>query len=266
MRWIFACIISLLVFFSLSVPVLADTPPLTEQQIQEGEAIAVKALEATKKGDYAAAETYWTELITQFPTNPAVWSNRGNARVSQSNFDGAIEDFNQAIALAPSATDPYLNRGTAYEGQGKYQEAIADYNQVIDLDPTDAMAYNNRANAEGSLGNWQSALQDYTKAVELAPNFAWAQANVALSLYEMGKKEESLQKMRNVARKYPMFPDIRAALTAVLWTRGQQGEAESNWVAAVGMDNRYQDLDWVKTIRRWPPEMVTALDRFLNLK
>ncbi len=72
--------------------------------------------------------------------------------------------------------------------------------------------------------------------------------------------------MRNIARKYPMFPDVRAALTAVLWSQGQQGEAESNWVAAVGMDTRYQDLDWVKSVRRWPPNMVLALDKFLNLK
>ena len=25
------------------------------------------------------------------------------------------------------------------------------------------------------------------------------------------------------------------------------------------------DLDWVKTIRRWPPQMVTFLDKFWNL-
>ncbi len=72
--------------------------------------------------------------------------------------------------------------------------------------------------------------------------------------------------MSNLVRKYPMFPDMRAALTAVLWEQGKQGEAESNWVAAVNMDNRYQDLDWLKNIRRWPPQMVAALDKFLNLK
>ncbi|MBC6419166.1 MAG: hypothetical protein GDA44_10490 [Prochloron sp. SP5CPC1] len=32
-------------------------------------------------------------------------------------------------------------------------------------------------------------------------------------------------------------------------------EAESNWVAAVGLDSRYPDLEWVANTRRWPPEM-----------
>ncbi|WP_425365342.1 tetratricopeptide repeat protein [Gloeothece verrucosa] len=244
-------------------PVVSSS--ITEQQIKQGEALAQKAFEATDKGDFPAAEQYWTQLIEQFPTNPAVWSNRGNCRVSQFKLDEAIADFNKAIELAPDSPDPYLNRGTAFEAQERYSEAIADYNQVLALDPSDPMAYNNRGNAQGSLGHWQEALADYQKAIDIAPNFSFAQANVALALYETGHKEEATRKMRSLVRKYPMFPDMRAALTAVLWEQGKQGEAESNWVAAVGIDNRYQDLDWVKNIRRWPPQMVAALDKFLNL-
>lgn len=35
---------------------------------------------------------------------------------------------------------------------------------------------------------------------------------------------------------------------------GKQGEAESNWVAAYGLDGRYKDINWVKNIRRWACE------------
>jgi hypothetical protein len=51
-----------------------------------------------------------------------------------------------------------------------------------------------------------------------------------------------------------------------LWSAGKQGEAESNWAAVVGLDRRYKDLDWVKTVRRWPPVMVAALEKFLKLQ
>lgn len=267
-HWILS-LLSVILIWSTALPTWAEPvnpPTVTEEQISQGEALAQKAFEATDKGDFAQAEQYWTQLIAEFPTNPAVWSNRGNCRVSQYKLDEAIADFNQAIELAPHTPDPYLNRGTAFEAQGKYSQAIDDYNKVLAIDPQDPMAYNNRGNAQGGLGHWQEALTDYQKATEIAPNFAFAQANVALALYEMGKKPEALQKMRNLVRKYPMFPDMRAALTAVLWEEGKQGEAESNWVAAVGIDHRYQDLDWVKNIRRWPPQMVMALDKFLNLK
>jgi len=270
-RWLVSGLAALL-FWSgglaqaIAVEMTPSIPSISQEQLQSGDALAQQALEASEKGDFVQAEAYWSQLISSFPSNPAVWSNRGNARVSQFKLEEAIADFNQAIKLAPDAPDPYLNRGAALEGQGRYSDAIADYNRVLAIDSQDAMAYNNRGNAEAGLGNWQAALADYQKASEIAPNFAFARANQALALYQTGKTQASLTLMRNLARKYPMFSDVRAALTAVLWSQGNQGEAESNWVAAVGIDHRYQDLEWVTKVRRWPPSMVAALDRFLNLK
>ncbi len=267
--WICVLLLSLVLFLgSGSNIVLAQEAikfTYNKEDLQKGDDIAKAALESTKKGDFVQAEKYWTELIEKFPDNPAVWSNRGNSRISQNRLEEAITDFNQAITLAPDAPDAYLNRGTALEGTGNYLKAIQDYNRVLELNPDDAMAYNNRGNAQGGLGKWKLALADYQKAIELEPNFALARANDSLALYQLGRTEEALKTMRNLVRKYPMFPDARAALTAVLWEEGLQGEAESNWVAAVEMDARYQDLNWVNHVRRWPPEMVSALDRFINL-
>ncbi|MBE9115237.1 tetratricopeptide repeat protein [Lusitaniella coriacea LEGE 07157] len=266
-RWILSLLCFLLVAIA-SPTALAQTtamPNYSEAQLQQGDRVAQKALKASQQGDFATAERYWTQLIEEFPENPAVWSNRGNIRVGQNRLDDAIADFNQSIQLAPKAPDPYLNRGTVYEAKGKFADAIADYNKVLELNPEDSFAYNNRGNAEAGLGKWQRAIADYKKATDLEPTFAFARANYALALYQAGDRETATQIANNLARKYPLFPDVRAALTAILWEQGKQGEAESNWVAAVGLDNRYQDIEWVKTVRRWPPAMVDALDKFLNL-
>lgn len=269
--WFRYCLSGLLIGLCLFCPGSAgamESPPtviLTEEQLQAGDALADKAFAATEAGDFAIAEQYWTQLIKDFPQNPAVWSNRGNARVSQNKIDAAIADFGHAIELAPDQPDPYLNRGTAWEAKGDFGAAIADYNQVLAIDPDDAYAFNNRGNAEGGLGDWQAALADFQHATAIAPDFAFAQANTALALYELGETQKAITTMRKLVRKYPMFADMRAALTAVLWAEGQQGEAESNWVATVGVDGRYQDLTWVKDIRRWPPRMINALDQFLSL-
>jgi predicted Zn-dependent protease len=100
----------------------------------------------------------------------------------------------------------------------------------------------------------------------MAPNFVFARANYALALYQTGQTEAAIRQMRNIVRKYPNFADMRAALTSAYWEQGRQGEAESNWVAAVGLDGRYKDLDWVANVRRWPPKMVAALEKFLKLQ
>ncbi len=271
-RWILSLLSVLLVVvvagFVITQPVMAqaETSDLTEAQVQQLNELRQKAFSATDKGDFPTAEGYWSELIELLPENPVGWSNRGNSRVSQNKLEEAIADFNKAVELAPNAADPYLNRGTALEGLGKWDKAIADYKKVLEIDPNDAMAYNNLGNAKAGQGKWEEAIADYKKAADLAPNFAFARANYALALYQTGETDEALRTLRNIIRKYPQFPDVRAALTAVLWKQGKVGEAESNWVAAVGLDSRYKDVNWVKSIRRWPPVMVDALQKFLKLQ
>ncbi len=237
----------------------------TAQQINQGDKIAKKAIHAAEKGDFALSEIYWTELIDKFPDNPAVWSNRGNVRIGQYKLTDAIADFDRSIEIAPEYPDAYLNRGIAYEGKRLWEKAIADYNHVLKISPQDPVALNNRGNAKAGQQKWQNALQDYQEAADLAPTFPMARGNASLIMYQIGDRPEAIRNMRNLVRKYPLYSDMRAALAAALWVEGQQGEAESNWVAAVGLDNRYQDLEWIKNIRRWPPTMVQALERFLNL-
>lgn len=268
-RWLIVLIgISFLSFININqvAPVQAsELSSITQEQLNLGEETAQKALQAIKQGNYFQAEVYWTQLIEQFPNNPAVWSNRGNTRIAQNRLDEAIADFNQSIKIAPQYPDPYLNRGIAYESKELWQEALADYNHVLEIDANDAVAYNNRGNVQAAQGFWQEALSDYQKAVEIVPNFALARTNAALSVYQLGDCNGAIRELRNLVRKYPLFPDSRAALTAALWVAGLQGEAESNWVAAVGLDRRYQDLNWVRNNRRWPPKMIEALEKFLTL-
>lgn len=268
-RWLTCLLFCCWLWFGGLNPIaIADTTDpqiITPQQLKQGEKLAQKAIQAIEKGNFSQAESYWTELIERFPENPAVWSNRGNVRIAENKIEAAIADFNQSIAIAPQYPDPYLNRGIAYERKQQWDLAITDYDRALAINPQDPLAYNNRGNAEAGQQKWQEALVDYTKAVELAPDFSLARANQALVTYQIGEHQEALRQMRNLVRKYPMFPDMRAAITAVLWVNGNQGEAESNWVAAVGLDTRYQNLDWLKNIRRWPPAMVSALERFLTL-
>jgi tetratricopeptide (TPR) repeat protein len=249
-----------------SAPTPATVQPSAADLFEKLEGIYQKALEATNKQDFATAEGYWTEMLDLFPYNPAVWSNRGNSRVSQNKLKDAIADFNKSIELAPDAPDPYLNRGAALEGLGQWEQAIADYNHVLELDPKDPAAYNNRGSAKTGLGQWEDAIADFRQAADMAPDYAFARANQALALYQVGRIDEAMKMMRNLVRKYPQFADMRAALTAALWVSGKQGEAESEWVAAVGVDSRYKNIDWLKNTRRWPPSLIAAMEKFLTLQ
>jgi hypothetical protein len=72
--------------------------------------------------------------------------------------------------------------------------------------------------------------------------------------------------LRKLIRRYPLFADARAALSGLLWRQGSSGEAESNWAAAAGLDQRYRQADWLVDVRRWPPQPTQDLMAFLALE
>jgi hypothetical protein len=93
--------------------------------------------------------------------------NRGAENYRQDNFELAIEEFTEAIALDPQLTLAYSSRGAAYKAAGDYDRAIADYDQAIALDPQLALAYLNRGNAYSDMGEYDRAITDMEKVLEL---------------------------------------------------------------------------------------------------
>jgi predicted Zn-dependent protease len=92
-----------------------------------------------------------------------------------------------------------------------------------------------------------------------------ARSSAALAAFQLGDAAAAERQLRALIRRHPLFADARAALAALLWRKGATGEAESHWAAASGLDPRYRQEEWLRQIRRWPPEPVQALTQFLAL-
>src|SRR5690349_14651477 len=60
---------------------------------------------------------------------------RGVALGQEGNLDGAIEEFNAAIRLAPEQVDAHVNLGLAFEKQGEWDQAIREYEHAIKIQP-----------------------------------------------------------------------------------------------------------------------------------
>lgn len=73
-----------------------------------------------------------------------------------------------------------------------------------------------------------------------------------------------------VSRRAPGSSDTRAALAALYYRAGQLEKAEAAWQFAceniTAGCSKYQDTDWLRTVRRWPPVMVGYLQDFLKLQ
>jgi len=203
------------------------------------------------------------------PDDAAAWSNRGNVQLALGDAAAAIADQTRSMELEPDSADPHLNRGTAEEALGQWDAAAADYRWILERysEPGEprASALYNLGNVLGSEDDWAAARASFAAAAEARPGFAMARSSAALAAFELGELDAAERELRNLIRRYPLFADARAGLTALLWRKGSRGEAESHWAAALGLDPRYRQPEWLLTMRRWPPVPVQALQQFLAL-
>ena len=223
-------------------------------------------LDLSSRGEFNLALQEWNRYLDFYPDDAAGLSNRGNVKLVLGDVEGSINDQDRAISLNPNEIDPYINRGIAEEALGLWSQAKKDYMFVISKDSKNYSALYNLANVEGSKLQWEKARDLFSKAALYNPGFAMARSSMALADYQLENIDESEKELKKLIRRYPTFADARAALTALNWSKGQFGQAESNWIAVTELDSRYSDEEWLKKVRRWPPKPTKDLMNFIDLK
>ena len=252
--------------FSIIILLLIVLHTSPSYALDSRELLFREALNFSSEGQFNNALEKWNDYLETYPDDPAALSNRGNVKLVVGDPKGSIIDQNRAIELNPSELDPYINRGIANESLGLWLQAKEDYLYVISKDKENFSALYNLANVEGSLNDWEKARSLFYQAAQYNPGFAMARSSEALANYQLGNFEASEKELRKLIRRYPTFADARAALTALQWSKGKSGEAESNWIAAVELDPRYAQEDWLLEVRRWPPAPVDDLMKFISIK
>ena len=121
-------------------------------------------------GQLEKALEQYEQAIALAPSLYQAHYNRGVVHQNLGLFEEAISDFSNAIANKPDLIIAYINRGSSFEEQEKLPEALADFNTVLDLDPTAVFALLDRGFVYQKMGEPDRALADYNHAVELAPD------------------------------------------------------------------------------------------------
>ena len=170
--------------------------------------------------------------------------NRGDDKREQGDYQGAIEDYNQAIKLDPDYAIPYHNRGLARYNLKDYEEAIskrsaprcADYNQAIRLKPDFPLAYKNRGNARLELEDYEGAMADYNQAIRLDPDFPHPYNNRGVIRARLEDYEGAMAHYNQAIR---LDPDFAIAYT----NRGNARRKLEDYEGAIADYNQAIRLD-----------------------
>jgi len=101
-------------------------------------------------------------------------------------WEGALADYEHAIALQADLAEAHCNRGTVLQELGRFEAAIDAHERAIALKPEYADAHLNVGNARLECRQLDAALRHYDIAVELRPDFAAARFSRAICLLLSG--------------------------------------------------------------------------------
>jgi len=174
-------------------------------------------------------------------SNPDALVNRANKRATNGDLEGALDDFNEAIALNPTKVTAYFNRGFLYNSLGKFEAAIHDFSAAIELLSDYDEAYFQRGNSYRQLGEWQRAIQDYSQAIGFNPYCIKAYYQRADSRAAMGDHAGALADYSQVILRVPKDANAYCQRGIFLSQTGELTKAIADFSTAIEYNPRLAD-------------------------
>ena len=132
------------------------------------------------------------------PNLSAAYQQRGFQFTSEQRFEDAINDFNEAIKIAPRDARAHEARAAVEIKINDLDRATADYSEAIKLNPDEVRNYLYRAYIYEVRGDVANSMADTEKALRMQPKNA-----EALARKERLKK---IQQSQNTTAAQPQNP------------------------------------------------------------
>lgn len=126
----------------------------------------LKGLLYAMKDNYVMAAEQFTKVINKDGHHLKALYNRALAEGLLEDYDGAIRDLDTCIAVSPAYTAAWYSRGYWREANMQYDQAIGDYTQTIALDSNYREAYLALAYAYSLKGDRVRACETLEKAID----------------------------------------------------------------------------------------------------
>jgi len=118
--------------------------------------------------------------------------NEGNKLLKAGNYDGALQQYNQALNTEKDYRI-YYQRGLALKSLGNLEQAKASFQESIKLKSDFEGGYNALGGVYFSMGNYQEAIVNFEKVLEFSKNNSVktkVKKNLSLAYTKLGTEAE----------------------------------------------------------------------------
>ncbi len=179
-----------------------------------------------KNNDWNGALADFTQILAIDPQSSAAYNDRGTARQFKGDLDGAIKDYSHALAIDPQMAAAYNGRGNAKAAKNDQDGAIADFTEAVRIDPTMAAAYDSRGNAKTAKEDLDGAIADFTQAITIDPTLASAYSDRGFARQANGNLDGAIS-------DYTQALALKPKTAIAYYNRGLARQSQGNLEAAI---------------------------------
>lgn len=183
------------------------------------------ALAHRRLGDLAAAEREMSlrgeagvapgdplaTQLQQLAAGESISLLRGRLAYQAGDFQGALGQFDRALAAAPGSAAARIGRAAALAAAGRGGEAVTELEAVLAADPEQTTARFNLATLALSRGDPAAAEAHFGRFLERFPEDREALLARAQGLAELGRWGEASAAIARAAELWPLDPRVTAA-------------------------------------------------------
>jgi tetratricopeptide (TPR) repeat protein len=153
-----------------------------------------KAFAEKLSGDYADAEKDYTMVISLDTSVIALsaYINRSFIREHYKNYEGALQDLQNATKIDPDNKMVYFNAGNICMTLKNYQYAINNFSIALDLQPNFPDALNNRIIARYNIKDYTGIIEDCNKLVQFNYDLENTYNNMGIAYLNLSKYDEAI--------------------------------------------------------------------------
>lgn len=180
---------------------------------------------------------------------------RANLLAERGQFDEAIAQVKEAIAIFPRDPKCSLQLASLYRAQNKIGPAIEAMKNVVALDPRDSHTHEQLLQALIELGRYDEAIGLSRKLLETFPKNLFARDVLGIAYLQQGKIDESLRVTNELIRLAPVDPAHHFKKAVLLQQKGEIAQAMSAFTRSLEMDPGGDMADDAR-------EAIAALDSY----
>lgn len=140
------------------------------------------------------------------PLHRAAYLARGVAQSKTGNLDGAISDYDKALALDPKYPPAFVYRAGAYRAKHELARAMEDCDSAVALGPKDPNAQMCRTFTYLAMGDPEHAVSACDLAIERAPKAAGQYRICAMAHLQAGSTAQAISNLDRSQELDPKEP------------------------------------------------------------